>query len=170
MTDLPELTCFRVDLDDHVAHVRMSRPDRANSMIPAFWRELPLIVEQLAAQARARVIVLSGEGRHFCSGMDTTVFTAPGGPGSEQRPDREHSPAWSEGFRSTAMRLQRAISSLEQARIPAICAIQGACIGGGLDLATAADLRTRPRMRSSRSTRSTSAWPPTSGRSNGCRS
>jgi enoyl-CoA hydratase len=67
-------TCFAVDVADHVAHVRMIRPERANSMIPAFWSELPQIVDDLSESGDARVIVLSAEGRHFCSGMDLTVF------------------------------------------------------------------------------------------------
>jgi len=141
---MTELTCFSVDVRDRVAHVRMIRPERANSMIPAFWRELPQIVDELSADAGARAVVLSAEGRHFCSGMDTSVFTSSGGvaagdgaAGASARSAARRA----EQFRSTAMRLQHAISSLERSRVPVLCAVQGACIGGGLDLVTAADLR-----------------------------
>lgn len=145
MIDLPELTCFAVDVADAVAHVRMNRPERANSMVPAFWHELPLIVDRLTASAAVRVIVLSAEGRHFCSGMDTSVFTGDGGvaAGSSDGADRPRpSPARrAERTRANVLRLQQTVNSLEQARVPVICAIQGACVGGGLDIATAADLR-----------------------------
>ena len=138
---MPDLTCFAVDVADRVAHVRMIRPERANSMIPAFWRELPALVQELSDAGTARALVLSAEGRHFCSGMDTTVFTGDGGIASgseERRPSRART---SDVFRSSAMRFQEAITSLERARMPVLCAIQGACVGGGLDLATAADVR-----------------------------
>src|SRR5258707_557932 len=137
---MADLTCFAVDVADHVAHVRMIRPERANSMIPAFWRELPALVQELSDAGTARAMVLSAEGRHFCSGMDTTVFTGSGGlaDGSGERPSRARQ---ADAFRFSALHLQEAITSLERARMPVLCAIQGACVGGGLDLATAADVR-----------------------------
>jgi enoyl-CoA hydratase len=138
---MSELSCFAVEVSDRVAHVRMIRPERANSMIPAFWRELPAVVQELSDGGTARAVVLSAEGRHFCSGMDTTVFTGAGGIAAEssgQRPSRARS---ADVFRSMALQFQDAISSLERARMPVLCAIQGACVGGGLDLATAADVR-----------------------------
>ena len=67
-------TCFDVETKDDIAHIRMIRPDKANSMIPEFWDELPQIVNQLSDGNDARAIVLSAEGRHFCSGMDLSVF------------------------------------------------------------------------------------------------
>lgn len=137
---MAELTCFDVDVSDRVAHVRMIRPERANSMIPAFWRELPAVVADLSDAGTVRALVLSAEGRHFCSGMDTTVFTGDGGvaDGTGRRGSRARG---ADVFRSTAMEFQEAISCLERARMPVLCAIQGACVGGGLDLATAADIR-----------------------------
>jgi len=139
-----DYTCFSLEVADSVAHLRMIRPERANSMIPAFWRELPAIVDDLSNRAAARVLVLSAEGRHFCSGMDTTVFTEPGGladtgeSGSGARRSRARA---AESFRNMALDAQASFSSLEAARMPVIAAIQGACVGGGVDLVTAADLR-----------------------------
>src|SRR5689334_25194305 len=81
--------CFDVETTDRVAHLRMIRPERSNSMIPSFWRELPEIVDGLSAAGKVRAIVLSAEGGHFCSGMDLSVFAANdtlgvegGGPGT----------------------------------------------------------------------------------------
>ncbi len=136
-------TCFAVDVSEHVAHIRMIRPERANSMIPAFWRELPAIVNDLSDRGEVRAIVLSGEGRHFCSGMDTTVFTGEGGLASgsgEGGPT--HSPARRAArFREMALHMQESFTCFERARMPILCAIQGACVGGGVDMITAADLR-----------------------------
>lgn len=131
--------CFAVDIDDKVAHVRMIRPDKANSMIPSFWSDLPEIIDGLSSGGEVRAIVLSGEGKHFCSGMDLAVFGGQGigAPNSIfERPSR-----LAEHFRSKILKLQDAFTSLERARVPVICAIQGACIGGGIDMVSAADIR-----------------------------
>lgn len=132
--------CFDVEIADRVAHLRMIRPERSNSMIPSFWRELPEIVDGLSSTGRVRAIVLSAEGRHFCSGMDLTVFASNDTLGNEGGP-AGHRSRRNEAFRSTAMKLQDTFTSLERARMPVLCAIQGACVGGGVDLVSAADLR-----------------------------
>ena len=136
-------TCFAVDPigADKVAHIRMVRPERANSMIPAFWSELPRIINRISDEAAARVIVLSAEGRHFCSGMDTTVFTGNGGladAASGRKPNAARAGA---NFRAMAMHMQESFTCFERARLPILTAIQGACVGGGVDLISAADLR-----------------------------
>lgn len=131
--------CFDVETTDRVAHLRMIRPERSNSMIPSFWRDLPTIVDDLSASGRVRALVISAEGKHFCSGMDLTVFASNdtlGGEGGARHRSRRN-----EAFRSTAMKLQDSFTALERARMPVLCAIQGACVGGGVDLVCAADLR-----------------------------
>ncbi|MDY7105345.1 MAG: crotonase/enoyl-CoA hydratase family protein [Actinomycetota bacterium] len=135
--------CFDVEVSDKVAHVRMIRPEKSNSMIPAFWRELPEIVDGLSDSGSVRAIVLSAEGRNYCSGMDLAVFAGDdvaGGSGGDGS-DRGHRSRRNERFRSFAMRYQDSLTSLERARMPVLCAIQGACVGGGVDLVSAADLR-----------------------------
>ena len=129
--------CFDVETTGRVAHLRMIRPERSNSMIPSFWRELPEIVDKLSASGTVRALVLSSEGRHFCSGMDLAVFAgndtlgAEGGPGA-------HRSRRNEAFRSMALRLQDSFTALERARMPVLCAIQGACVGSALELAAVA--------------------------------
>ena len=63
-------SCFELTVANHVAHIRLNRPEKANSMIPAFWTELPTAVTALSREASARVIVISAEGKHFSSGND----------------------------------------------------------------------------------------------------
>ena len=132
--------CFAVETVGRVAHLRMIRPERSNSMIPSFWRELPAIVDDLSAGGKVRAVVLSAEGRHFCSGMDLSVFAGNDSLGVEGG-GSGHRSRRNEAFRTTAMKLQDTFTALERARMPVLCAIQGACVGGGVDLVSAADLR-----------------------------
>jgi enoyl-CoA hydratase len=132
--------CFDVETTDRVAHLRMIRPERSNSMIPSFWRDLPEIVHDLSASGKVRALVISAEGKHFCSGMDLTVFSSNDTLGGEGGAGA-HRSRRNEGFRSMAMKLQGSLTALEEARMPVLCAIQGACVGGGVDLVSAADLR-----------------------------
>ena len=137
--------CFDVEVDQKVAHVRMNRPQRSNSMIPAFWRELPEIVDELSSSGSVRAMVLSGDGKHFCSGMDLEVFTADDTVGSggadPAAGSTRHRSRRNERFRSTALKLQESFSVMERARMPVLAAIQGACVGGGIDMVTACDMR-----------------------------
>ena len=64
--------CFEVAIADQIAHVKMARPDKRNSMRPAFWRELPTIVQDIDGNAKARAIVISSTGPHFGAGMEST--------------------------------------------------------------------------------------------------
>jgi enoyl-CoA hydratase len=128
-------SCFNLEIKNKVAHVQMCRPDEFNSMNKAFWYELPHLIDTISNDASARVIVLSGQGKHFCAGMDLANFTQGGNaPKAHLGMQKEA------GYRVTRD-LQYTITCLEKARIPVIAAIQGACVGGGVDLATAADIR-----------------------------
>ena len=127
--------CFDVEIADQVAHIRLNRPDEYNSMIAEFWSELPQIVDGISADASARAIVLSSTGKHFCAGMDLAVFA-----GGQDDADAELGRRQAR-LRGTVKTLQHTASCLEQARMPVLVAVQGGCIGGALDLATAADLR-----------------------------
>lgn len=126
--------CFDVDITDHVAHVRMTRGDELNTMVPEFWSELPQIVDGISAQGSARVIVLSSTGKHFCAGMDLSVFA--GSDRGDGEPGRVNA-----RFRSMVKLLQWTATCLEKARMPVLVAVQGGCIGGAVDLVTAADCR-----------------------------
>ena len=65
-----------VEIADKVAHIQLSRPDAMNSMVPAFWKELPDAVRRIDHHASARAIVISSQGKHFSAGMDLSVFTS----------------------------------------------------------------------------------------------
>ncbi|MDB4103511.1 crotonase/enoyl-CoA hydratase family protein [Acidimicrobiales bacterium] len=136
--------CFRVEVIDKVGMVTMIRPERSNSMIPSFWTELPAIVDELSNGGNVRAMVLAGEGRNFCSGMDLEVFgnsETIGGSGDGAKTKGLEISRRNERFRSTALKLQDTFTALERARMPVLSAIQGACVGGGIDMVSATDMR-----------------------------
>ncbi len=121
--------CFELSTEGGVAHLKMSRPERRNAMTAAFWQELPQIVGGLDVKA----LVISSTGPHFCAGLDVSMF-ASGSLTTETVQARKI-------FRAKLEELQASLSSLADARFPVIAAVQGGCIGGGVDLATACCLR-----------------------------
>jgi enoyl-CoA hydratase len=129
-------TCFEVTLQDRVAHIRLNRPEAFNAMNRAFWNELPAIVDDISDNARARVIVISAAGRHFSAGMDLQNFDGVGSGSGPVRPDIA-----GEASRAHLESLQDTFSCLDRARMPVIVAVQGACVGGGVDLTSACDIR-----------------------------
>ena len=131
--------CFEVTIANKVAHIQLKRPDAFNSMIASFWTELPQIVREIDASASARAIVISSTGKHFSAGMDLEVFSGGSslsvGPGVTEE-GRKRAYMW-----MMVQHLQDSFTALEQARIPVLCAIQGGCIGGAIDMVSAADMR-----------------------------
>lgn len=130
-------TCFDVSIEHHVAHIRLKRGAEFNTMIRPFWNELPAIVRDIDDNARARCIVISSTGKHFSAGMDLSVF---GGGGSTAPAIADRGIA-AEHQRRHVLHLQDAFSCLDEARMPVIAAIQGGCVGGGVDLTSACDIR-----------------------------
>lgn len=134
-------TCFDVEVTDKVAHLRLNRPDEMNTMIPAFWMELPRIVRDLDDDGSVRVIVISSTGRHFSAGMDLSVFTGgsgalAGGEGRTTEMGRVRA-----RLRQTARLLQDSFNALEQVRMPVLAAVHGGVVGGAVDMVTACDCR-----------------------------
>jgi len=133
--------CFDVTIDETIAHIVLNRPEKRNSMIPEFWEELPRIIQDIDENARARVVVISSTGPHFSSGLDVNAFAGIVGPANDPAAEREERLQHGARFHLTVQGMQRTFSSLEACRVPVIAAIQGGCVGGGVDLVTACDMR-----------------------------
>ncbi len=127
--------CFAVEIKDQIAHVVLNRPEKRNSMNQDFWQEFPTIIEDIDNNARARVIVVSSTGPHFSAGLDLTMFS------SADTADRPHKNQRAVASYNHILHMQESFNVLENARIPVIAAIQGGAFGGGVDLATACDMR-----------------------------
>ncbi len=131
-----DYSCFTLEITDAIAHIRFSRPDKFNSFTPEFWRELPAAVNDISDNAKARVIVLSADGKHFTAGMDISVFMS---GALDAPPDNREIAA--EALRHQVKALQATFSALENARQPVLAAIQGGAVGAGVDLVSACDCR-----------------------------
>jgi enoyl-CoA hydratase len=129
-------TCFDIQLDDGVATVTLNRGEQLNTMVPAFWEELPTLVRELDATGGTRVIVLASTGRHFSAGMDLAVFGERPDGNAKAEPGRLRA-----NLRANLLHLQETFSVLEKARMPVLAAIQGGCVGAAVDMVTACDMR-----------------------------
>ena len=129
-----KLTCFELTIDQHIAHLVLNRPDRMNALDMTLWRELDEVLQQLHQANQARVLVISSTGKHFSAGMSLDAF---GGSVSMDDQSAEGRAAIFDMLGG----LQSTFTRLETLRIPVIVAIQGGCIGGAVDMVTAACVR-----------------------------
>ena len=123
-----------IERHDQTATLWLDSPERRNAMGPAFWKELPLAMRELGDDPEVRAIMIAGKGRDFTIGLDLKAMmgaVAPekGGSGGRFRQLDE------------IVRLQASISAVADCPKPVIAAIHGYCLGGGIDLVTACDIR-----------------------------
>ena len=124
-----------ITIENYVADVRLTRADKMNALDPAMFQGIITAGEELAAMQGVRAVVLSGEGRSFCAGLDMESMTGGGASASggiKSLTDRTHGNA--NTFQQVAM-LWRKLP------MPVIAAVHGVCFGGGLQIASGADIR-----------------------------
>jgi enoyl-CoA hydratase len=128
---------FALALDDAtgIATLELNRPERLNTVAPAFFTALRDDVQRLSDEGHTRVLVIRSTGRHFCAGMALDVFAS--GLAMLDTSDARKRLA----FQDMLRRLMACFDVLDDARFPVICAVQGGCVGAGLDLAAACDIR-----------------------------
>ncbi len=129
-------SCLNVTVADHVAHIQLNRPHKANALDGVLWHAIKDAFDWANQTPEVRVTILSGAGRHFSSGIDFELVRAIFAEVGELAPGRKE-----ERLRRIIMDLQAAFTALEVCRKPVLAAIHGFCIGGGLDLAAACDMR-----------------------------
>lgn len=137
MTDSSSWKAFTVERTEHVAQVTLIGPGKGNAMGPDFWSELPQIFAQLDADPEVRAVVLTGAGKHFSYGLDLPAMA--GDLGSVLADKAQAKPRTD--FHAMVKRMQAAITAVADCRKPVVAAISGWCIGGGVDLISAADIR-----------------------------
>jgi enoyl-CoA hydratase len=126
---------FTLGTADGIAHLQLNRPERLNTMAPRFFPALRDAVRALHDAGEVRVLVISSTGKHFCAGMALDVF------GGDEAFLVTATARARLSFQDHLRKLIDCFTALDEARFPVICAIQGGCIGGALDLATACDIR-----------------------------
>ncbi|MEZ4883503.1 MAG: crotonase/enoyl-CoA hydratase family protein [Chitinophagales bacterium] len=127
---------YKVSIENHIAVVSFNRPNKANCLNQKGWEELQQVFEDMDANPEVRVVVLTGEGKHFCAGIDTSMLMD----------NVQHKGIKCEGRRREAFligtgKLQRNVTAIEKCRKPVIAAIHKACVGGAIDIITACDMR-----------------------------
>ncbi len=131
-----------VTIEAGVADVRLNRPEKMNALDRGMFQALVDIADELARDPALRCVVLSGEGRSFCAGLDFASFqgmTGSGGAGSGERsPIRDLTAA--EPGRITHAG-QQAVYGWTELPVPVIAAVHGHALGGGIQLALGADIR-----------------------------
>eukprot|EP00882_Tetradesmus_deserticola_P020717 GHRQ01022385.1.p1 GENE.GHRQ01022385.1~~GHRQ01022385.1.p1 ORF type:complete len:297 (+),score=109.66 GHRQ01022385.1:40-930(+) len=142
----PGFTAVNVGWDDTtgaIGHIVLNRPTKSNAFDSVMWREFPAAVRLLQQRHEIRVLVISAAGKNFCAGLDLAYLTDTFGSKMQQQPGNSSScPARMRyAFREDILQMQEAFTVLEQCLFPVIAAVQGACVGAGVDLITAADLR-----------------------------
>jgi len=123
------------DARSGIAELVLNQPARLNTMTPTFFPALRDTVQQLDDAGATRVLLLRSTGKHFCAGMSLDVF------GGDFTLLDARDPRARLNFQLGLRRLMACFDTLEAARFPVVCAVQGGCIGGGLDLALACDIR-----------------------------
>lgn len=126
---------FQVELNDKVAHVMLNRPEKYNAMNADVWREMIDIFRWADDTDSVRAVVISGAGKHFSSGIDLTMLAQAGSAVSNDVGRN------AEKLRRTILQLQASFNAIDHCRKPVLAAVHGYCLGAGIDLISACDMR-----------------------------
>lgn len=127
---------FKYSVENKVAHVVLNRPEKVNALNQIAWKELKAIFEQIDSDPEVRVAILSGEGKLFCAGIDLQMLMS-----VKQVEEIECGGRRSEQILNFIKELQEPINAIENCSKPVLAAIHNGCIGGGVDIVAACDMR-----------------------------
>ncbi len=128
---------LKLTIENHIAHIQLSRPEKFNTMVMEFWQEMVDVFAQIDETPSARVVVISSTGKHFTAGLDLSAF---GGLAAEMTSGVDGG-RLREQMKNNVIEMQESFSVIEKCRLPVLVAVQGGCIGGGVDLVSATDIR-----------------------------
>jgi enoyl-CoA hydratase len=132
-------TVLTLEIDHHIATLWLDRPEKRNAMSAEFIADLPRAMAAIAADENVRVAVIAGRGKSFCVGIDLASL---GGGGSTRSDGSTLSGATASLRQMKVTRaFQDAISAVAECPVPVVAAIHSHCIGAGMDLVTACDIR-----------------------------
>jgi enoyl-CoA hydratase len=131
-----ELQTLSLAVTDGIARVTMTRGEALNTMTEAFWTEIVDVFEAVEADPAVRAVLIVSTGRHFTAGLDlewaaADLLSAKGGEVARERL----------ALRRKVKLMQKSFTVIDQCRVPVIAVVHGGCIGGGVDLVTACDIR-----------------------------
>ncbi len=144
MSEYPQSDVITVELRDHVAIVWLDRPDQRNAMAPEFWTQFPEVLDAAGSDAAVRSIVIAARGPSFTVGLDLMAFGPAVMSGDIAAISGEQSGSEVAKRLNTLHQIklmQRTFTAIADNPKPVIAAIHGHCIGAGVDLATACDIR-----------------------------
>lgn len=133
-----------ITVENHIADVRFNRPEKMNALDGEQINAIEEAGDKLAAMEGIRAIVLSGEGKAFCAGLDMGNFAASAAAASAEKSDGDTSPLakkLADRTHGNANKFQHIVLQWRRLKAPVIAAVHGPCIGGGLQFASAADIR-----------------------------
>ena len=136
----PASEVLTVELDGHVATLWLDNPDKRNALGEAFWADLPPMMAELSADPEVRAVVLAGRGPMFTAGIDVN-FLMSLAAGTQVGGDRASPASRARAAHHRITELQASITSVADCPKPVIAAVHGWCIGAGVDLVTACDIR-----------------------------
>ena len=123
-------------VDDGIARVTLNRPAELNTMNKAFWPEMIEVFRAIDADTAVRCVIIASTGKHFTAGLDLKMAASSALADSGADAGRQR-----EAFRRHVKELQESFNVIDNCRVPVIAVCQGGCIGGGVDLVTACDIR-----------------------------
>jgi enoyl-CoA hydratase len=127
---------LQLSIQDHIAYVKINRPEKANALDQTAWNEIETLFNALDENDEVRVIVIEGgESKHFCAGIDLSLLMSVSQNNITCEARRR------EKIRKDLLKLQTPINAIENCSKPVLAAIHGGCIGGGIDLVVACDMR-----------------------------
>jgi enoyl-CoA hydratase len=141
MTTSEETRVLTVEHFGHVATVWLDRPEKRNAMGMPFFAQLPEMMTELGGDDDVRAVVIAARGPAFSVGLDLTALAAVGDASSSTGNGRPSQATVARRVHADVLRLQGSISSVADCPKPVVAAIHGYCLGGGVDLTSACDIR-----------------------------